>query len=119
MTYAGRLASTGNRASLTAHEGQEPWSGAGQRNYIYRDLDVTGAFASYADGANIGADGTTGWGSFLYSGSDDAVATTQNPLRFQLNGTAMNYALPANAATSLVVFPWPLARAMPIRQVFM
>ncbi|MDA3798424.1 MAG: hypothetical protein PF692_05010 [Kiritimatiellae bacterium] len=104
MNYPGHLASTGNRAVLTAKEGLEPWSGAGQINYIHRALDVAGAFASYSDGTNIGADGTIVWGSFLYSGSDDAA---QNPLRFQLNSDAahvVNCILPGSTGTSLVVF---------------
>lgn len=104
INYTGHLASTGNRASLTAQEGLEPWSGAGQINYIARPLDVVGAFAAYSDGTHIGVDGTIIWGSFLYNGSDDAA---HNPLRFQLNSATahvVNCILPGSAGTSLVVF---------------
>lgn len=104
MNYTGHLASSGNRASLTAQEGLEPWSGAGQINYIARPLDVVGAFTAYSDGSNIGADGMILWGSFLYNGSDDAA---HNPLRFQLNSATahvVNCILPGSTGTSPVVF---------------
>ncbi len=98
------LTSIGNHATLSAQEGLELYSGSGAINYLARAMNVNGAFASYSDGSNIGADGTTLWGSFLYTGSNDAGA---NPLQITLNTTSahvLNYHLPAGGAGSLAVF---------------
>jgi hypothetical protein len=100
---ASSLTSLGNHATLSAQEGLELFPGSGNINYLARSLNL-GAFPTQSNGTNIGAVGTTLWGSFTYSGSNDA---SVNPLQLTLNTTSahvLNYSLPNGGAGSLAVF---------------